>query len=600
MRNELKPLTPDGALPLLPPQPAGGALPLSISVPRGLLPTLESRLLAAVAVPLVCFLGIALGAAWRAVDSGDVLATAAVGLALVGGAACVFIGWYAHRHVAAPLVELDALLQKMASDEGDLTHDLEASEPGEFDQIRAHLNQFVRKLRVVVGEIRRRSSHLASEGAKVASRLADSNLIAARQQLLTEEIYGASAQATAAAADVAQGARQISDATLERIATAGTAYRELVDVTAKIQSIGKSLVEFNERVAELDRNSQNIGQIIMLINDISDQTNLLALNAAIEAARAGEVGRGFAVVADEVRKLAEKVKGATDVIAGSVANMTELVGSTHRETKTIRDNVEHTRQVVERSLGHFEGIVQSLEQMKGQIGQITSAIGGLQHTHEDIHSKAADIKGLTGEVVGKMERSAGSSRELLVATEKIEELVSRFRTGEGAFEKVLVHVKSGRDEVQHKLQDIASRGLDVFDVSYQPVAGSTPPKFHTTYDSAFEQEMRPLFDRMTAAFDGAGYTVAVDLNGYAPTHISRCSEPPSGDPERDLVWSRDKRIYDDHVCRRAATSQEPFLLQTYRRDTGEMMTDLSLPIVVDGRHWGAIRYGFKPELIEVA
>jgi methyl-accepting chemotaxis protein len=323
----------------------------------------------------------------------------------------------------------------------------------------------------------------------------------------------------------------------------------------------------------------------MLINDISDQTNLLALNAAIEAARAGDVGRGFAVVADEVRKLAEKVKGATDVIAGSVANMTDLVGSTHRETRNISQNVEHTRQVVERSLGHFEGIVQSFEQMKGQVQQITASVGALQATHEDIHAKAADIKGLTGDVAGKM-------------TEKIEELVSRFRTGEGGFEKLLVLTRECRDEVQRKLDQIAARGIDVFDVDYQPIPGAQPPKYHTAYDTLFEQELRPLFDRLTAAVDGAVYALGVDVNGYAPTHITRCCELPSGDPDKDLKWSRDKRIYDDHVCRRAATSREPFLLQSYQRDTGEFLSDLSLPVQVAGRHWGAIRYGFKPELTE--
>ncbi len=520
------------------------------------------------------------------------------GLAVAGIVASIAAARHLRALVVAPLAELAALLKQMASDDGNLTRELAPAEREEFAAVTSNLNAFLRKLRAIIGEVRRRGGQLATEGAKVAGRIGDSHAMVVRQQSLTDAIVVSSAEAARAVNHVSVGARQISDATDERLRTADVAYRELVDVTSKIQSIGKSLVAFNERVGELDRNSQNIGQIIMLINDISDQTNLLALNAAIEAARAGEVGRGFAVVADEVRKLAEKVKGATDVIAGSVANMTDLVGNTHRETRLISQNVEHTRQVVERSLSHFEGMVRSFQQMKEQVGEITSAIGGLAQTHDDIHARAAEIQGLAHEVTGKMERSATSSRELTDATEKIEELVSRFRTGEGGFEKSLLRARACRDELEQGIERLASRGADVFDGQYQLIPGTLPAKFHTSYDAQFEQEIRPLLDRVGAEAGEGAYVVAVDANGYAPTHMTRYSEPSTGDPAHDLAWSRDKRVFDDSVSRRAAQSSEPFLLQSCKGDRGEFLHDLSLPVAVRGRHWGALRYAYKADTVE--
>jgi methyl-accepting chemotaxis protein len=136
-------------------------------------------------------------------------------------------------------------------------------------------------------------------------------------------------------------------------------------------------------------------------------------------------------------------------------------------------------------------------------------------------------------------------------------------------------------------------------VQYQPIPGADPARYRTGYDATFEQEVRPLLDRLCATAGGGASAVALDVNGYAPTHTTRCCDTPTGDPAHDLAFCRDRRIFDDPTSRRASQNIQPFLLQSYKRDTGEFLASLSLPIHVRGRHWGALCYAAKPELFEI-
>ena len=86
---------------------------------------------------------------------------------------------------------------------------------------------------------------------------------------------------------------------------------------------------------------------------------------------------------------------------------------------------------------------------------------------------------------------------------------------------------------------------------------------------------------------------AVDENGYFPTHNRKFAKPLTGDYQKDLVNNRTKRIFSDRTGSRCGAHTKRFLLQTYKRDTGEVMHDISAPIYVNGRHWGGFRMGYK-------
>jgi methyl-accepting chemotaxis protein len=134
----------------------------------------------------------------------------------------------------------------------------------------------------------------------------------------------------------------------------------------------------------------------------------------------------------------------------------------------------------------------------------------------------------------------------------------------------------------------------VFDRQYEPISNTSPPKYHTRYDRAVEARLQDLFEELMQRIEGCAFAIAVDVNGYSPTHIKKASRALTGDPAVDLLQSRDKRMFNKPTELRAASNPGPMLMQIYLRDTGEVLVDLSMPIHLAGRHWGAIRVGFSP------
>jgi len=141
------------------------------------------------------------------------------------------------------------------------------------------------------------------------------------------------------------------------------------------------------------------------------------------------------------------------------------------------------------------------------------------------------------------------------------------------------------------------RGVDIFDRSYRPVAGTDPQKYAVAYNAVFDRELQSLFDAGVKELNGV-YAVCVDVNGYVSTHHSWNQKPLTGDYQVDFVGSREKRIYASNETEvKRSRNTAPLLLQTYLRDTGEVINDLALPIYVGGTHWGNFIMGFKPEVL---
>lgn len=498
---------------------------------------------------------------------------------------------YMRHLIVRPIRTISGIFDEIARGEGDFSRNLPTITHDELRVLAESYNRFADKMRQIINEVRKMTVNIAREAVMVKKNVGDTARLSARQGEITEAVFTASNEATLAIQEVSASTDVISQSTEQNLHTARKAMGEMGEIVGKVQLVTEKLGRFNDTVDNLAQRSDSIRQIASLIKDIADQTNLLALNAAIEAARAGEMGRGFAVVADEVRKLAERVNVATQDISRNIGGMIDLVRETQIENEMINSDIRQTQEVVERSSDQFTLMVNDFERTGGQLTQIASAMEELSATNGQVHGSVSQIHDLSGDVSKNMEGSEKSSLTLAAATESVQELVSRFKIGRGTFDHNVDVARGFRDAIQAKLEDMKRRGIDVFDRNYRPSPGTNPQKYSVGYENAYMQECQQLLDDALAKVTGGAYAVAVDTNGYLTAHNARYSKPMTGDYQSDLVGNRTRRKFEAPTELRAARNTQSMLLQTYLRDTGELLCDMAMPIYVGGQHWGNVRVG---------
>lgn len=447
-------------------------------------------------------------------------------------------------------------------------------------------------VRALVVKARDGSIRTAINAARLRKEVDQAQAQATRQHQAADALAASAREVAALSADVNAGTVRIADTAQRNLAVARESMQELARLEERMRHIEAQVQGFSGTVAQLVEHLRAIGEFGTVIENVANQTNLLAINAAIEAARAGPAGRGFAVVAGEVRRLSQVVNAEAVKIAAASGAMRELVASTSGATAGILDGVNVSAREAGSAASHLNAFVADFERMTATVDQMAGAMQSLDGVNQRIGERVADVAENASGAAATMHDASRRVDEVRAATEELQGVLAGFRTGGTAFDALVDTTTTLRDAVHACLARHAAAGAAIFDQRYQPIAQSDPPRFTTGYDRIVERELQGLFDRVLAELPGAAYALAVDNRGYAPTHNTKFSRPPTGRREHDLVYCRNKRIFDDPVGSRLAQNRAPFLLQTYLRDTGEVINDLSMPVVIDGKHWGAVRIGY--------
>ncbi|WP_048601522.1 methyl-accepting chemotaxis protein [Rubeoparvulum massiliense] len=356
------------------------------------------------------------------------------GLALIiGGLVSFWLG----RNLTTPLHWLNQSVKQMA--DGDLTGDLVASK--RTDEIGDLTNSFMqmrKKLHTVINETAHSSQELmnASNNLDMSSEQAAkaTNHIAEAMQTVAEasqQIAQIGEETARGMEEAAQGTQKIAEATTGvsefagRVSQEATAGRsDLSQAVEQVRQISIDTHHTSELVTRLGDRSQEIGQIVKVIQEITAQTNLLALNAAIEAARAGENGRGFAVVADEVRKLAEQSKQSAEEIAKLIQTMQQDTAEAIHGMESGVVNVDRGAAIIEKAEQSFATIFTSINQMVQQIEEISAATEEVSAAAEEVTASVNEMASNAKSASGQVQQVAAATEEQLASMEELERATS--------------------------------------------------------------------------------------------------------------------------------------------------------------------------------
>ena len=291
--------------------------------------------------------------------------------------------------------EVVASLEKAAA--GDLDFDIEPRD--ENDKVRGAIRTLSRDLNEMVAGIRGAGDQIAAGSKQVADA--------------AQTLSQGSTESAASLQEIGASMTELADQTRINAENAGEANTISSEAQSAAETGNEQMSRMVEAMAEIDKSSKDISNIIKVIDDIAFQTNLLALNAAVEAARAGKHGKGFAVVAEEVRNLA----GRSAKAARETAQLIE-------SSTAITTNGGQTAHQAADALG---SIVEKITRVSALVEEITLASRNQANGFDEVNNGLSQIDQVTQSNTATAEESAAAAEELSSQSAEMRDLLARFK-----------------------------------------------------------------------------------------------------------------------------------------------------------------------------
>jgi methyl-accepting chemotaxis protein len=400
--------------------------------------------------------------------------------------------------------------------------------------------------------------------------------------------------------DIAGASQAVQTATSSAVSeiaqSRGAVEAAVQHITELIAAVGR----IEARLGAVGTALAQVAKVSGSIEAIAKQTNLLALNATIEAARAGAAGRGFAVVASEVKNLAEATRQATHLIGDTVRDLDGQVGSLIGESgdaslraKSAGEGAHQIQSIIVRVQDGFTAVGREID---GVAKAATSNLAHCDMVIDELGNLAEGVDLSSTELKLADERVA----KLLDLSEQLIETIatSGVETSDAPLIRIVIDTAKQISEAFERAIERGDIRLDqLMDEKYREIPGTDPKQYLTDYVAFTDRILPAIQDPIQKIDPRIVFCVAWAKGGYLPTHNPNYRLPQGPDPVWNNANCRNKRLFNDRAVKKVAANAKPFLLQTYRRDMGGgnfvLMKDLSSPIRVGGRHWGAFRMGFR-------
>ncbi|KAA0891317.1 methyl-accepting chemotaxis protein [Oryzomonas rubra] len=499
------------------------------------------------------------------------------------------------RTLVLQVRELHEQLAEMASGEGDLTQVLRVRSDDELGNLGTEVNRLTTKIRETISLLYQQACMIGSGVCELSFGTDRTLRMSQDQKEQASAVAVASEEMTMTINDVAGNTHRAATLSSDVDVAASDGMVVVEETWNCMRQISESVNSTLETIRQLEASSASIGEMVVLIEDIADQTNLLALNASIEAARAGDAGKGFAVVASEVKGLAEKTTRSTREIERIVANIQQASRKAAAMIVTETGLVQTGLTRAEEARQRLENIKSHAVESRTMIEQIATASEQQSATTQEISENIQSVSATANETFELTQATNEAFGTFSDLVEQIYGTVGKFSVG-NYHDTVKSHVREMEGQVlaaiETALRDRTITLEALFDRNYVPVPNTNPQKYTTKFDAFFDRVISSFQEKAVGKDSKLFYAICVDNNGYCPCHNLRYTKPLTGDPETDKSNNRTKRIFNDRTGIRCAQNTDGFLLQTYRRDTGEILNDMSRPLLIGGRHWGGIRIGY--------